>query len=233
MINGKSVLAIIPARGGSKGIPRKNIKLLAGKPLISWTIKEAKKSIYIDKLIITTDSEEIAKIGKVEGADSPFLRPAELSRDNSTGTNVILHTLKWFDKKDVAYDYFIYIQPTSPFRNVIHIDEALNLIVSNDKSDSLVSVSIPSKHPYWMKKINKNGFLEDFTETDKLYNNRQELPDIFAVNGAIYISKWEIFIKEHSFFNRKCLPFIMDSHSSIDLDTMDDWKYAEYLKEYN
>ena len=229
MINRKSILAIIPARIDSKGIPQKNIKKLAGKPLIAWTIKEAKKSKYIDRLIITTDSEVIARISRKEGAETPFLRPFELALDNSSGTDVIQHTLEWFQKDKSSFDYFIYLQPTSPFRTVKHIDEAIESIMSSKQSNSLISVSIPSKHPYWMKKINKDGFLESFIETDKSYNNRQELPNVFAVNGAIYICKWNVFLKDHSFYKGNCLPFIMDSHSSIDLDTLDDWSFAEYL----
>lgn len=229
MIDNKTILSIIPARKGSKGILNKNIKELGGKPLISWTIIEAKKSKFIDRLIITTDSDEIAKIGREEGAEIPFIRPAEISQDNSTATEVILHTLQWFYKNDKSYDYFIYLQPTSPLRKVDQIDQALKLIISDERSDSLVSVSAPSKHPYWMKRINNNGFLEDFFKTDKLYNNRQELPQVYTVNGAIYISKWDVFLEDNSFYKGNCLPFIIEGNSSIDLDTIDDWNYAEYM----
>jgi len=233
MIDRKSVLGIIPARGGSKGVPQKNSKIIAGKPLISWTIKEALQSKYIDKLIVSTESDEIGRISVSAGAEIPFKRPISLALDTVTGNEVILHTLKWFEKQNRVFDYFIYLQPTSVFRKTEHIDKAIEKVTSKVVADSLVSVAAPSKHPYWMKKIDKKGFLEDFIGTSENFENRQSLPPVYAINGAIYISKWNKFLKHESFYKGNCLPFIMESYSSIDLDTMDDWEYAEYFLSKN
>lgn len=229
MINGKTILGIIPARGGSKGIPGKNTKEIAGKPLIAWTIEAAKESNYIDRLIITTDSEEIAGIGRDVGAEIPFLRPSEFAQDNSIGTDVILHALNWFEDHDQKYDYFIYLQPTSPMRKSVHVDTAIEMIGQNDKAVSLVSISESSKHPNWMKTINKNGFIQSFLPSEIVYNNRQELPPVYVLNGAIYICRWDVFLEDHSFYLRSCLPIIMDRVSGIDVDSLEDWAYAEFI----
>ena len=231
MINGKSVLAIIPARSGSKGIPNKNIRLLNGKPLIAWTIDAAKDSQYIDKIIVTTDSKNIAKYAKKHKADVPFLRPSELATDNTSGIEVIRHALKWHSDNNLSYDWFIYLQPTSPFRRSIHIDEALLILAGNQQSTSLRSVCEAKNNPFWMRVINAEGFLEEFIATEKLYHNRQNLPKVFMLNGAIYISDCAIFLKYKS-FNTKCIPYIMDHLSSIDIDTEDDWQYADFVQRF-
>ena len=233
MINGKMILGIIPARGGSKGILGKNAKEIAGKPLIAWTVEAAKQSKYIDRLIISTDSEEIAGIGRDVGVEIPFLRPSEIAQDKSTGADVILHTLNWFEGNDLKFDYFIYLQPTSPMRKSIHIDKAIEMIVLNGNADSLVSISESSKHPHWMKTINKNGYIENFLPSGTVYNNRQDLSAVYALNGAIYICRWDVFVEDHSFYLRNCLPFVMDQVSSIDIDINSDWEYAEYILSNN
>jgi len=233
VINGKSVLAIIPARGGSKGIPGKNTKLLGNKPLIGWTIEVAKKSKFIDRIIVSTDSIEIASIAKKYGAEFPFIRPSKLASDEASGTDVILHTLQWFEENDKKYDYFILLQPTSPFRKVNHINSALYTLINNQEAHTLVSVKIVDESPYWMKEIDERGFLKYYVSDAEQYPNRQDLPNIYIVNGAIYICKWEVFLQEKSFYKQNCLPYIMDTIASMDLDNMDDWNYAEYLKQYN
>lgn len=229
MINGKTVLAIIPARGSSKGIPGKNIKLLGGKPLISWTIEAAKESKFIDRIIVSTDSKEIAGVAIECGAEIPFMRPFELASDEASGADVILHVLRWFEKNDINYDFFILLQPTSPFRKSEHIDEALDGLIKKPEAQALVSVKIAEESPYWMKEIDDKGFLKNLLSESKQYPNRQDLPRVYILNGAIYISKWDIFLEDKSFFKRKCLPYTMDGRSSLDLDTPLDWKFAEVM----
>ena len=229
MLDGKSILAIIPARGGSKGIPGKNIKKLGGRPLIDWTIKEAQKSKYIDRLMISTDSEDIAKIGSKLGVEIPFLRPLKYATDNSLGTDVVLHVMDWFKKNDSKYDYFILLQPTSPFRKVKHIDDALEITISNRDIDSLVSIQKVDQHPHWMKKINQSGYLKEYKKQSISNTNRQNLPDYYINNGSIYISKWDVFISDRSFYQKNCYPYIMDKKFSLDIDTIEDWEYAEFL----
>lgn len=229
MINNKTFLAIIPARKGSKGVPGKNIKKINGNPLISLSIQEARKSKYIDKLIVTTNSQEVANIAIQIGAEVPFLRPEKLAQDDSNATSVILHALDFPSIKELDFDYFIYLQPTSPFRTAEHIDSAIENIIKNNDASSLVSVCTPLKHPYWMKSINQKGFLKELIQTENIFHNRQELPDVYAVNGAIYICKLFVFVLDQTFYKRNCIPFIMSANDSIDIDTIDEWKYAEYL----
>jgi CMP-N-acetylneuraminic acid synthetase len=230
MINAKTVLAIIPARGGSEEIPGKNIKLLGGKPLVSWTIEAAKKSKFIDKVIVSTDSEEIANIAKGCGAEIPFMRPSELATDTALVVDVILHILHWFEENDKKYDYFILLQPTSPFRTAMHIDQALDQVFRTPEAQSLVSVKIVNESPYSMKKINSKGFMGNFLSDYKQYSSRrQDKPKVFIVNGAIYICEWNVYLKDKSFYKRNCLPYIMDGKNSLDLDSLLDWKLAEML----
>lgn len=229
MINGKSVLAIIPARGGSKEIVGKNKKLFGKKPLIAWTIEEAKKSDYIDNIIVSTDSNEIADIAIKYGAKAPFLRPRKYAKNKSTAKEVILHALNWFEKNSNTFDYFVYLQPTSPFRKTIHIDESIKQLCSQTIASSIVSVRKVKDHPYWMKIIAKKGYLKNYTDDSDSYSNRQQLPKFYTVNGAIYISTWKVFIKDESFYKKKCLAYLMEETSSHDLDTMTDWHYAEYI----
>ena len=196
---------------------------------MAWTIHAAQKSQYIDKLIVTTDSEEFAKEGRQLGAEIPFIRPSELAKDDSSCSDVIIHALDWFECNRKTYDYFFVLQPTSPFRKTEHIDKALEIIISNQDIDSLVSVVKVDQHPCWMKKINKAGYLEEYTEKSSVYTNRQSLPELYINNGAIYICKWDVFIDDRSFYKRNCHPFIMEKKFSLDIDTVEDWKYAEYL----
>ena len=230
MLNSKSITAIIPARGGSKGIPDKNIKIIGGKPLIAWTIETARRSKYIDRVITTTDSDKIAGICKEYNCEVPFMRPKHLANDSAKGTDVILHTLDWLKLKKIDYDYFILLQPTSPLRTTKHIDEAIEILISSENANSLVSVKKVNQHPFWMKRINNNGFVEEYQKDNEInYHNRQELPDLYVNNGAIYISKCDYFLKNKSFYKNECLPYIMGEKESIDIDTLDDLYYAEYL----
>ena len=179
MINGKSVLAIIPARGGSKEIPGKNTKLFGDKPLIAWTIEEVKKSDYLDNIIVSTDSQQIADIAIHYELEVPFLRPIEYAQDKSDATDVILHTLNWFKKNSNTFDYFVYLQPTSPFRKANHIDESIKKLCNQNIATSIVSVCIVKEHPFWMKIIEKEGYLNQFTKSGGSISNRQQLSEIY------------------------------------------------------
>lgn len=230
MINDKSVLAVIPARGGSKGIPRKNIKELCGKPLIAWTIEEGLKSKYIDRLIVSTENEEIAEISKKYGAEVPFLRPEELSRDDTPGIEPIIHSIKWLkEHSQIEYDYICVLQCTSPFRRSRHIDEALEILI-NKNGDCIVSVCESEISPYWMKKI-ENGIMKDFIENVQFYVRRQDLPKIYRLNGAIYIGKTSFVLKNKNWYGDNTLPYIMQKSDSIDIDDMLDFKIAQILME--
>lgn len=227
MINNKSILAIIPARGGSKGIPRKNIKNLDGKPLIAYTIEEAQKSKYIDRLIVSTEDEEIAMISKKYNLEVPFLRPEQLAKDDIAGIDPILHAVKWFHRNGYDFDYVICLQCTSPFRNIEQIDEAIEKLIIKD-ADSIVSVSESEVSPCWMKKI-ENGLMKDFLEDSTFYSRRQDVPKTYRLNGAIYIAKTKVLLKNKNWYTKNTLAYIMDKKSSIDIDDMIDFEFAEFL----
>lgn len=231
MINEKKILAVIPARGGSKGIPRKNIKKLNGKPLIAYTIEEAKKSGYIDKLIVSTEDREIAKISKIFGAEVPFLRPKELSNDNTPGIDPILHAVNWFKGKDCNFDYVMCLQCTSPFRKYSQIDEAIEKLIKLD-GDSIVSVCESEITPYWMKKV-EDGKLKDFINSNVFYTRRQDIPKVYRLNGAIYMARTQVLMNIKNWYSKNTLSYIMDKISSVDIDDMIDFKFVEFLMKGN
>jgi CMP-N,N'-diacetyllegionaminic acid synthase len=229
MIENKSVLAIITARGGSKGIPLKNIYPLVGKPLIQYTIDAALNSKYIDEVIVSTDNKKIAGISKNLGASIPFIRPAKLAGDSVSSEDVILHSLEWMEKKEKKqFELFILLQPTSPLRKSIHIDEAIELFYKR-KAVALISVCNVKQHPYWMKVINKEGKLQNLMVKNKVNTRRQKLPNIFIPNGSIYISDIKAFNKCKSFITEKTIPYLMDENVSFDIDNLFDIKIVEFL----
>ncbi|SHH20385.1 acylneuraminate cytidylyltransferase family protein [Tepidibacter thalassicus] len=223
------ILAIIPARGGSKGVFRKNIKNFNGKPLIAWTIEAAKKSKYVNKVLVNTEDEEIAQISRKYGADIPFLRPENLAKDDTPTMEVIIHALNKL-KENFNYnpEYTLLLQCTSPLRNKNHIDEAIELIIDKNV-DSVISVTEVEHTPFWMKRIDDNGYLEDFIEYDKkIFTRRQDFPKLYRLNGAIYIAKTEKLLEFRDFEMKKTIPYVMDRVSSIDIDSLDDFNIAQF-----
>lgn len=218
-----SILAIIPARGGSKGIPRKNIKNLAGKPLIAWTIEEAKKSRYITRLILSSDDDEIIEVAKTYGCEVPFKRPAELSQDQSSGMEPVLHAIQ----ECPGYDYVLLLQPTSPFRTVEDIDNCLKMVIENDYT-FCVSVTESEETPYWMYTIENESMIPLIKNPPA---TRQELNKTYSLNGALYIAKTEDFIKKKNFLNNDTTPFKMSKEHSYDIDERMDFKICNWLME--
>jgi len=223
MINGKTVLAIIPARGGSKGVPRKNIRELAGKPLIAWSIEAAKKSQYIDRIVVSTDDQEIAEVATQWGGEVPFLRPSELAQDSTPGIAPVLHMLS---NLEPSYDLVVLLQPTSPLRTVEDIDGTIALML-NRNAKACVSVVEPDKSPYWMYTIEKNGYLHPALEGD--YSRRQELPAVYALNGAVYAADVSWLYDKKTFLDEQTLAYIMPKERSADIDTELDFKITELL----
>ncbi|WP_339261586.1 acylneuraminate cytidylyltransferase family protein [Lysinibacillus sp. FSL K6-3209] len=217
------VLAIIPARGGSKGVPRKNIKVLAGKPLIAWTIEEAKKSKYITRTILSSDNEEIIQIAKEYGCDVPFVRPTELAQDDTPGITAVLHALEQCE----GYEYVVLLQPTSPFRTVEDIDNCIEYTI-NQQAKFCVSVTEAEQSPYWMYTI-ENGKMKPIIEQDKLATRRQDLPNVYVLNGAIYVARVEDIIEKKTFLTEETTSFIMSNDNSLDIDTVLDFEISEYL----
>lgn len=230
MYRDKKIIAIIPARSGSKGLKDKNIKELNGKPLISYTIEAANESRIFDKVFVSTDSEKYAEISRKYGADVPFLRSAENSTDKAGSWEVVKEVLSKLDEK---YDIVILLQPTSPLRNAQNIKEAIDLFFEKN-ADSVISVT-ETDHPiFWCNTLNENLSLKNFIK--KEYNkNRQALPKSYTVNGAIYIVKTE-FLNDLSKFNLygdKSFAYIMERINSVDIDGELDFIYVQaILKKY-
>ena len=226
------ILGVIPARGGSKSIPRKNIYPLKGKPLILYAVEEAKKSKHITDLIVSTDDNEIASIARSAGVEVPFIRPAELSDDKSPSYPVIMHALDIMESdKGIKYNYLIMLQPTAALRKVKHIDESLEMLVSS-KADTVVSVvQVESYHPLRMKKlIGKEKYLINYI--DQGYENmipRQELPKVYIRNGAIYATTIESLHRDKSLVGKDCRGYEMGIRESINIDTIADLKMCEIL----
>ena len=226
MIADKSVLAIIPARGGSKGVPRKNIRALAGKPLIAWTIQAALKSRYLDRIIVSTEDSEIAEVAKTWGAEVPFMRPAELAQDDTPGVDPVIHAIRSLP----GYDYVVLLQPTSPLRCHTDIDGCIELC-ENEKAPSCVSVSEPDKSPYWMFTVDAQGRMKRLLELDRTISRRQELPPVYALNGAVYVVQTGSLLETRSFVTESTMPYLMSKNGSIDIDTETDFAIAEFFLE--
>lgn len=224
----KKILAIIPARGGSKGIPGKNIKELNGKPLIAYTIEEAMKSRYVNRIIVSTDDERIADISKKYGAEIPFLRPSELSQDDTPTIECVIHMLRLLkEKEDYIPDYVCLLQCTSPLRTFEDIDGTIEKLITTDM-DSAVSVCEVATNPYWTN-IFVGDRLEYFLKEGKRITRRQELPKIYTLNGAVYVSKCDVLQKEMTFETKYITGYVMNKNNSIDIDDIIDFKFAELL----
>ncbi len=225
------ILAVIPARSGSKGIPEKNIKLLGKFPLIAYSIKTALKSKLLDKIIVSTDSEKIAKIALQYGAEVPFLRPKELAMDTTPTLPVLEHALHFFLQKNETYDAICLLQPTSPFRTVDFLNQAINKFIEL-KPDSLVSVrEVPHEfNPHWIFEPDKNNFLKISTGDEKIIPRRQDLPKAYYRDGSIYIINTNTILKKNNLLgNRIAYIETPENIPYVNLDTPEDWKIAEKI----
>lgn len=225
MYEEKTFLGIIPARGGSKRLPKKNILPLFGKPLIVWTIESALKSKYLDKIIVSSDNEEILSISSQYGIDI-VKRPLEIASDKSKTIDVILHVLNTIKTK---YDFIVLLQPTSPLRNEKHIDNAIEYLM-NKKADGVISVCEVEHSPLWTNTLPDDNSMTSFLKDEIKNIVSQNLPKFYRLNGAIYITKVEKLIEEKTLFLKdNIFAFCMDQLSSIDIDTQLDLEFAEFL----
>ena len=227
------VIAIIPARGGSKGLPGKNIKAMNGKPLIWYTINSAKKSKFVDKIIVSTDDNEVAKISKKYGAEIPFMRPKELARDDSLAIDNYIYTIDRLNKKfNYGIVEFIILQPTSPLRTSLDIDTAIQ-IFEEKKADSVISISEVIHPPIWSKRIDEKGILRNYFNIEIGNKNRQEIKKVYMPNGAIFVFKFSLLKEKYSYYSDKTYPYVMPLERSIDIDSKLDFEFAEYLLKKN
>ncbi len=223
MIGEKKILAVIPARGGSKGVPRKNIRELAGKPLIAWTIEAAKKSKYIDRLILSSEDPEIIEVAKSYGCEVPFVRANELAQDDTPGIEVVLDAVQ----RCPGYTHVLLLQPTSPFRTHKHIDDLIEEF-NQAKINCIVSVTKPDKHPMWSFLMTDDNSLTPFYDYD-IPLNRQALPPAYVLNGAFYLAGINWLIKKRTFLSKESYGFVMSQDISLDIDTEIDFKFCEFL----
>lgn len=223
------VLGIITARGGSKSIPRKNVKLVAGKPLIAWTIQAALDSHSLNRVIVSTDDAEIEQVSRAWGAEVPFLRPAELAQDTSPHMDVIIHATEWLEThENYCPDYIVLLQPTSPLRTAQDIDAAVALALQKD-ADCVISVSESPAHPYLNKRITEDGKLVDFVYTPEGYLPRQSFPPAYFVNGAIYLARRDVLLRERNWYTDNTYPHVMSPENSLDVDTPWDLHLADLV----
>jgi len=216
-------LALIPARGGSKGIPRKNIRRLAGKPLIAWSIQAALACPCIHSVVVTTEDEEIAQLSRTWGAQVPFMRPKELAQDDSPGMDPILHALDQLPD----FDAVLILQPTSPLRTSADINSFMEFAVAQNASCA-VSVCEPANSPYWMFRMENEYRLTKLLDNDDI-TRRQNLPPVYALNGALYFAKCSWLRQTRTFIHKETIGFTMPAERSIDIDTALDWNLAELL----
>ena len=221
-----NIVSIIPARGGSKGIPRKNIKLLNGKPVIGYSIEASNSCPLINETYVSTEDKEIAEISINFGANL-IKRPFELARDTSGSIEVILHALDYLENNQTFPDLFILLQPTSPLRTANDIKNSINLFMEND-CDSLVSVC-ELDHQSLLNFSLKNDYLIQNNDESFFNSRRQDLPTYYALNGAIYITTPSFIRKNNSFYSDKTIPYIMPKDRSVDLDTPFDFRFVEFL----
>jgi len=219
MIDGQTVLAIIPARGGSKGVLRKNIREVAGKPLIALTIEEAKKSKYIDRLILSSDDAEIIRVAQTFGCEVPFVRPPALAQDETPGIDPVLHAME----KLPNYEVVVLLQTTSPLRNVADIDGCIELCIRGG-ANACVSVTQAKQSPYWMYTLAAGGEMQPLIQTKQNFARRQDLPQSYILNGAVYVAHRD-WLREHkTFVTEETLGFVMPEERSLDIDTELDFK---------
>ncbi len=221
------ILGLIPARSGSKGLPGKNIRPLSGKPLIAWTIEQALASNNIDRVIVSTDSKDIAQAAKDYGAEAPFLRPGELATDQAEMTDVLLHVLERFKENGFLYDSVMLLQPTSPLRTTRDIDAVVELSRKKN-AKAVVSVCEAEHHPYWSNTLPPNGCMKDFLAPGA-GQNRQELPVFYRLNGAIYFAHTDYLKSQREFISDETYAYIMPRERSVDIDSKLDFEFAEFL----
>ena len=224
-----TILGLIPARGGSKGVPRKNIKLLGKKPLITYTIEAALECVELSELVVSTDSAEIAEISKKSGANLPFMRPAALATDKSPSIDTVIHAVEFYAAKGQYFDAVCLLQPTCPFRTSSDISEAIKTFKSKH-ADSLISVrEVPHEfNPHWTFEPKESGFLKIATGEKQIITRRQELPKAYHRDGSIYIVKTDILLSQRSLYGEKIAFHISENPVHVNIDTLEDWKKAEH-----
>jgi CMP-N-acetylneuraminic acid synthetase len=230
MINGRSVIAIVPARGGSKGLPGKNIRPLCGKPLVAWSIEKALRSQHLDTVVVTTDSPELAAVARSHGAEVPFLRPAELATDHASTYDAIRHTLAYYrDRERRQFDYTVLLEPTSPLREDDDIDRMLRALDGRrSEFDAIVSVGRVTEHPSIMKRLERDA-IAPFCPELLTAPRRQDAAPAYFPYGVAYIAKTDRLLEENTFYTRRCMGFPIKRYQNFEIDDIYDWICVEQV----
>ncbi|MEZ4774554.1 MAG: acylneuraminate cytidylyltransferase family protein [Bacteroidia bacterium] len=223
-----SVLGIIPARGGSKGVPRKNIRPLAGKSLIQRTFETARESLSLDRIVLSTDDEEIAAHGREIGLEVPYIRPEHLASDTSAMVDVIIDMVQFLGKDNYFPDAVMILQPTSPFRKSHYIDQAVQLLGNHDAVCGVVQVP-PELSPHYVMRITADGFMDFFLPEGALIKRRQDVPKAYRREGTVYLTRTEVLLRDKTIYGKTCVPLLVNPEDSLSIDTEKDWEYAEQI----
>jgi CMP-N-acetylneuraminic acid synthetase len=224
-------LAIITARGGSKGLPGKNIRKLLGKPLIGWTVEAAKAARHVDKVVVSSDSEEILEVARQFGADTPLVRPAELAGDLAQQEDAVLHAMDQVEESDGKYDRVMLLAPANPLRDAQEIDAVAEAFMAHSRAEAMMTV-IPCEHsPLQANVLPEDGSLKDFIPADIRWKNRQELPRYYRISGSVCLSQWDHFREHRSFMTPLTYAYVTSPRRGLDIDTLSDFLLAEaYLR---
>jgi CMP-N-acetylneuraminic acid synthetase len=228
MYQGKKIMGFIPARAGSKGVPGKNIKPLAGKPLIVHTIEVAKASGIFDFLMVSTDGMEIASIAQKAGAEVPFMRPPDLATDDAKGIDVLHHAMDWCKNHYKKFDWLMLLQPTSPLRSSEDIINACSLMEKR-RGTAVVSVCEAEHHPWWCNTLPSDFCMDKFLHSEAIKTNRQDLPVFYRINGAIYLAEWDFICNRDSWYSPQTYAYVMPQERSLDIDSMIDFELVGVL----
>ena len=233
MINQKRVLALIPARGGSKGLPGKNIRMLCGKPLIAWSIEHGLDSKYVDEVLVSTDSEEIAEISRSAGAAVPFLRPEELASDTSSTHSVVVHALDYYrEHLSQQFDYVVLLEPTSPLREKDDVDCMLEKLESHsDEFDSIISIGEVTEHPSIMKRKVGDSVEPFCSELEQMHRRQDNIPAYFPY-GIAYIAKTDNLLTEETFYTRRSAYYTIRRYQNYEIDDIYDFCCIESVMRY-
>ncbi len=232
MINGRSVLALVPARGGSKGLPGKNVRSLCGRPLIQWSIDAGLSSRFVDLVMVSTDSQEIAEVATASGASVPYIRPSELAGDAASSIDVVIHALDFLAKAGKYFDIVVLLEPTSPLRDSSDIDQALQNM-ADSRSSAIVSVCrAESSHPAFVFRQSTDGHLIPFMERPPTGLRRQELEPMFFLDGSIYASEVQTLRERRSFYHSETSAYEVPKWKSFEIDDLEDFQIVEALANY-
>lgn len=233
--NGLFCLGVIAARGGSKGVPRKNIRDFAGKSLIQLAVETAKGSKLLSDTLVNTDSEEIANLAREFGANVPFIRPSELGADEVPVKDVVRWTALWYEQeKGIRPDIIVTLQPTSPFRTSEHIDTAIEILADDQEAEGVISLSEVNHTPYKMRVLRDDGYIAPLLP-GRVVSQRQDAPPVYIPNGIVFATRWKTLIEKSNLWGDRALPYILPEELNFNIDTplefeMAQWLYARGVK---